>query len=124
MDVLRAFMRIVQFSVTEQMFDTLPCELVAHIVESLCFDDICVCREVSRTWYALFYAQDWIVARQYARAVLEDEAFWELAAKRPKNTSKPCETWHREIVRMETFRRGHRLKATDFYEVWPLLDCQ
>ena len=100
-------------------------DLWGVIFDELHFSDVCAVRRVCKSWSAHCELHDRRIAHRYAVAVLGDGEFWKRARRRPIMTSKPLGSGHREIVRIETFRRacGESLKAEDLYAIWEILDA-
>lgn len=97
----------------------------ACVATHLPFEDVCSCRVVCRTWHDLLVGLERTIARDYARDVLGDAAFWTKANRRPQETRRSLSTWHAELVRVDTFMRlTRRMTAVDFYRLWKIVDVE
>ena len=101
----------------------LPDELLIRmIVDRVDFNDVCSLRKVSTPLRSCMIRLEHEIAQQYAIHVLKDANFWSLAQSRPRITSNPLNSWHREMVRLHTFRSVFPASANELYSLWKVLD--
>lgn len=107
------------------MIDAFPDDVMLTLIRSCStWHDTLPLRGLCRTTREQMIRLEYETAVEYARVHLQDATFWERSLLRSVTQPYGLPTWHREVVRVEYFRRFQTppMVASDFYRLWSVLD--